>query len=64
MTTTPCTECGVRMRSGRGSANPTEARCRNCRHSYRSGCRCDECRAGVADYMRHYNEAKRKAGSS
>lgn len=56
----PCTVCGEPMHRGstnRGEGKSIHNRCRSKEHGttrYRSGCRCDVCRAAVAERQRNY----------
>lgn len=58
--TRTCDMCGKGMRT---ETPQGDARCLECRRSehgyrgYKRGCRCDECKAGVADRAREFNAA-------
>ena len=56
---TPCAGCGRLMWRSSTNLPPGEARCRECRHSYRRGCRCEDCKASNAARSRGYRRSFR-----
>lgn len=59
---TPCAGCGKLLWGGSTSLPDGQRRCRDCRHSYKNGCRCDACRTVNTTEHREYVARRRAEG--